>query len=176
MSSRRDRGACLFVLQRADVAKRRVAARGVVEAVDVALDGVVGLRAGGEAHVVQALFLQAREEGLGDGVVVTVARVAHALRGLLGSEQLAVRVSGVQAAAIGMMDEPRGWVVGLQSALEGAQGQVGAEVVIERPADDTVAVQVEQDGQVAPALGRPHVGDVADPPAVWGVDVELLIE
>jgi hypothetical protein len=79
----------------------------------------------GEGQVVQSLLLQAREEGLRDGVVVAVARVAHALRDLPLGEHLTVRLGSVLAAAIGVVDQPGRRAAGRQCALQiplGTQG------------------------------------------------------
>ena len=80
---------------------------GIVEAVDIAFDGVIGLGPRGECYVVEALLFQARKEGLGHRIVVTVAQVAHALRHLPCSQHLAVVMGSILATAVAVDNEPR---------------------------------------------------------------------
>lgn len=153
-----------------------MAARRIVETVDVALYSIVRFSARRKDHMVQAFFLQARKERLGHRIVVTVACAAHALRNLPVCEQLAVLVGGILAATIAMVDEPWRWTASSESALQSAQWQLGVEAIAHRPADDAARIEIEHDSQVGPAFGGPDVRDVADPDAVWRIYGEVLPE
>ncbi len=50
--------------------------------------------------------------------------------------------------------------------LERVDDEVGAQLVLQRPADDATRVAVDHDGQVEPALPGAEVADVCDPEPV----------
>jgi hypothetical protein len=58
------------------------------------------------------------------------------------------------------MQEAGGRTLALDRHGESGQRQFGAQVIAHRPADDFPAEQVQNDGQVQPALVGRHVGDV----------------
>ena len=59
---------------------------------------------------------------------------------------------------------------------ERVEDELSAHVVGHRPTDDATREQVDDDGQVQPALLRPDVRDVRDPRAIRFVDSELPVE
>ena len=71
--------------------KRRVQATGVVEALNVAVDGVKGFGSGRKVSSREALLLQAGKERIGDRIVVTVSRSAHTLAQPVFAQDLALR-------------------------------------------------------------------------------------
>jgi hypothetical protein len=115
----------------------------VVVVLDVVTDCVVRFGAGLEGAAVHQFLLQRREEALGDGVVPTVARGTHAASGAVLLEQRAVLGARVLAAAVGVMNEPRRRTATSQSMPEGRDGEVAAQRLAKRPADDPTRVEVE---------------------------------
>ena len=97
------------------------------------------------------LFLERREEALGDGVVVGAAFGAHrdgdaGVAGLLAEAQ-----SDVLRALVGMMNEPGRRPAAMKRHLERVDDELGAHVVGHRPADDPAAVGVLDGGEIQPA-------------------------
>jgi hypothetical protein len=74
------------------------------------------------------------------------------------------------------MDEPALWPASLQCLLERVDDELGAEVVLERPADDAAAVAVDDHAEVEPALPRAQVGDVRDPEPVRCRRLEVALD
>ena len=97
-----------FVLDRTAVVDGRVEPLGVVEAVDVLADDVLGVVEVGEGMQPSALELEGREQALGDSIVLAVACAAHAADDAHSVEARDVVVGAIGAAAVRMMDEP-GW-------------------------------------------------------------------
>jgi len=63
-----------------------------------------------------------------------------------------------------------------EGPIEGLDHQSGIHPVIELPADDTAAEQIDPDGQVPPAGCGADVGDVARPAAVRRRGLEVLLQ
>src|SRR5262245_6473851 len=60
-----------------------------------------------------------------------------------------------------------------QRLLERIQGEAGLQALADRPADYPSREQVQQGGQVQPALAGPDVRDVADPDSIGAVHREV---
>ena len=106
------------------------------------------------------------EEALHRGVVIAVAFAAH--RGLEagGLEHLAVILRGILNAPIGMVDQAGARPLRRDGHLQCGQRQVGAQVIVHRPAHDPAAVKIHDGGQVEPPFPGVDVGDVAAPAGV----------
>lgn len=63
-----------------------------------------------------------------------------------------------------------------QGPVQGLDHQSGIHMVIQHPADDTAAEQVDQDRQIPQASTGADVGDVSGPAAVGSRGLELLLE
>ena len=74
--------------------------------------------------------------------------------------------AGVLAAAVGVEDHPGCGRAGGDGVGQGVGDQVGAQVVGQGPADDPAGGEVDDGGQVQPALPGRDVGDVAAPAGV----------
>src|SRR5215217_3176200 len=111
-------------------AERGVPAAAVVEDLDVVEDLVAQLGLGWPAAAVDELFLERREEALGDGVVVAVAAAAHRLRDPGGArllaegkrDELGEFTRSSQHFQGRSCDGPAGWLD------DGAYGSLGDEV------------------------------------------------
>ena len=62
------------------------------------------------------------------------------------------------AAAVGMMDEAHSWAPPLDRHGERGDGELGAHVVAHGPTDHLAGEQIEDHGQVEPALAGCDVG------------------
>jgi hypothetical protein len=70
------------------------------------------------------------------------------------------------AAAIRVADEPGGRPLPLGGHHQCRYAQLGAHVIAHRPTDDLARGQIENGGQVQPALAGRQVGDVGQPDRV----------
>src|SRR5665213_3155054 len=81
---------------------------------------------------------------------------------------MAIVVTGVLHATIGMKDQTSGRLTMSQGHSPSSQDQFGVDVFAHGPAGESAAVKVHDAGQIEPAfLGR-HVGDVPEPDVVGG--------
>ena len=112
-----------FEVHRGLIAESAVEPLAVVEDFQPLEDGRLGLGAGGELAAMHQLALQAAPEAFHDGVVVAVASAAHAGLDAGSGEPLPIRLAGVLATAIGVMDQPAGggwrWVKAMSNAASG---------------------------------------------------------
>src|SRR5206468_7937686 len=145
------------------VIQRAVQPSAIVECLDVIEEGPVDLCRSEPRLAVNELGFKRAEERFHAGVVVAVARRAHAGEHLMVLEQLAIIGAGILAAAVGMVQEARRRSAPAQSALERLLDERSFEVVSRGPAHDLAAAQVHDGGQIKPALGGGNVGDVAHP-------------
>lgn len=120
-----------------------------------------------DAAVDQFAFKGAPER-LHVGIVVAIARGAHAGSDLLGVQEGPEGETGVLDAAIGMVDEPGGRVPEVQGLLQGGFGQGSGQGVADRPAHDFAAEQVHDGGQINPACEGVNVSDIRDPDLIDG--------
>ena len=162
-------------LLRTDAAEMAVAACRIVEAVDV----VSNVRDGQLPVLVDlfldALFLQAAEERLGDSVVPAVAFAAHAGFQVIGAAESPPCVAAVLGALIGMNQGSVG-----SSPSHRRQHGIEHELAVNRwpsrPADDLAREEIHDDGEVQPALPRPNIGDIGHPRGVWPRGSELPLQ
>jgi hypothetical protein len=151
-----------FELRWTHPAEMTVAPHSIVEGIDVVghigdrqLSALVDL-------FLDPLFLQAAEEGLGDGIVPAVALSAHTRLEAIRATESAPRVAAVLGALIGVNQR-----TARSAAPHRHQHRIEHELAVNRgagsPPYDHAREQIHDDGQVEPALLRPDVGDVGDP-------------
>ena len=165
-----------FELCGAEVVERGMAPNGVVEAVDVAGNVACRVGAGEEGGSPDQLGFQRLEERLDHGVVVTVALARHRDADAVAAQLGLVIDRAVLAAAIGMVDQPLGRTPHGESGLQGSDRQPAVQAVADRPADDPPREQVDDDGEIDPALPCPHVGDVDAPLLVRAAGSKVLVD
>jgi hypothetical protein len=78
-------------------------------------------------------------------------------------------IESALAAAIGVEDQPRGRLTLSKCHLKRLAGQRAVQVVGQRQADDAAGREIDDAGQVGPALPGAHVADIATPDGVDGV-------
>jgi hypothetical protein len=143
--------------------ERAVGALAIVEAFDVIEYMGFGFTAGEKFTSVNELQFQRAPEALHRGVVVAIAPAAHGSDEARVLEGVAVLSAGVLNAAIGVKEEIPRWVAMQQSHGKRLENQSGIDAIAHGPADDLTAVEIENGGQVKPALASLDVGDVSDP-------------
>ena len=80
----------------------------------------------------------------------------------MGLEEGTEVLRGVLGATVGVHYEPRARTAGSDGHLQGIAGQGGLHVISDGPADHPPGGQVDDRGQVGPALPGAQVGDVTD--------------
>ena len=151
-----------------------VTTMGVIPSLDELEDGSARLVVVVEVRAVEQLAFEGGEEALGHGVVEAVPDRAHRRDHAPSPAAFTEGEGGVLAALIGVVDD------GARAALfdghaEGIEHEFGAQVPGHRPAHDSAAEHVEDDGQVQESRQGRHVGDVSHPQPVRGVGVELTL-
>src|SRR5580692_4325439 len=98
-----------FELKRADEVERRMAADGIVEAVDVTADCARGFDPALEEGAPDEFGLEGLEERLDHGVVEAVSLARHRDRDAVLSQLSLVLDGAVLAATVRVVNEPGGW-------------------------------------------------------------------
>ena len=88
------------------ITERAVEPLSVVEDLDVPEDFAFRFGARGEDPILNEFAFERGPEALHPGVVVAVARPAHAGHHAVAAQQLAVRLAGVLAAAVRVVEQP----------------------------------------------------------------------
>src|SRR5262249_49103897 len=83
---------------------------------------------------------------------------------------------GVLAAAVGMMDQASSRALPLDCHGERRDGEFGTHVIAHRPTNYLAGEQVEDHGQVEPALAGRNGGDIGQPDVIGLVGDKVLIE
>ncbi len=81
----------------------------------------------------------------------------------VGGEQCAVLVARVLAATIGVVDQPGRRLPTRQRHRQRVERELARHPLAHRPAHDPAREEIEDHGEVQPALQRPDVGDVRHP-------------
>lgn len=89
----------------AEIAEGGVAAAGIVEAFDALENGAPGRSSCGPWVAVDQVWLEGREETLGDGVVPAIVGPAEAGSDAASIQDLGVALGGVLATTVGVMDQ-----------------------------------------------------------------------
>jgi hypothetical protein len=159
----------------ADAAKVAVTPSAIVECIDVVSD--VRQR-GVTARVdplLDALLLQAAEEGLDHGIVPAVALAAHARLEVIGAAEAPPGVTTELHALIGVNDGAARPPL-LYRRCQCVQDQFAVDRRASGPPDDLPGEQIDDDGEVEPPLPRPDVRDVRRPGRVALRRRELALE
>jgi transposase len=167
-------GGLPFELGGADEVERRVAPDGIVEAVDVAADGLPGLGPGLEDGAPDQLGLQRLEEGLDHGVVVAVPLPGHRDQEAMPSELGLIVERAVLAATIRVVDQSGFWASDGEGLPECFKSQLLVKAVADGPANDAPGEQVDDDGEIQPALTGPEIADIGTPLLVGVIGREVL--
>src|SRR5882724_2559082 len=156
-------GHLFFKLEWGAVAQRAVAAMRVVEGFDVVEDHESGDGAGRRDLSSQALRLERGDKALGQGVVIRIARAAHAAGDAPGGGELREAIGGVLHAAIAMVKQARRRRLARHGEGEGGGGQLGAHVLAAVVGHAAARATIQSEGQIEPAFAGFDVGKVALP-------------
>lgn len=159
-----------------DVSEGRVDALPIIVSLDVGEQVAPGLVPGRPSSLVDELDLMCMEEALHRGIIVTTAGSAHGGRRLHVSELLAIGLGCVLAAAIRVADETSPRSLPLGGHHQSRRRQFGPHVLAYGPADDLASGEIEDGGQVEPALAGGQIGDIGEPDRVGHRSRELLFE
>lgn len=148
----------------------------IVVALDVSEQVASRLIPSCPSSLMDELDVEGVEEALHWGVIVAASCPAHGRPGPHADELLPVNLSRVLAAAIRVADEPGSRSPPLGGHHQRSHTQFGAHMIAHRPADDLARGQIEDGGQVQPALAGRQVGDVGQPDCVWPRGREVLLQ
>src|SRR6266700_6752720 len=148
----------------------------IIEALDISKDVTFGFLSCCIVTVMDELGFERMEEALHRGIVVAVALPAHRGSEAGGLDRLSVICRGILNAAIGMVDQAGTSSLRRDRHPQGCQRQVSSQMIRHRPADDPSGVEVQDRGQIEPALISLDVGDVGQPNTVWRVGDEVAVK
>src|SRR6266851_1561631 len=156
----------LFILQRAEVIKRRMATLPAIPDFDVLEDRAARRRSGGPFMTVEQFPSERRKEALSHGVVIAVRAPTHAGSDLVRSKQFPIVNGRILNATIRMMQEPLSRSAARQGHAQRVPAQVSLERIAHGPAHHHPASQIQQHCQIQPALASPNIGDITTPSSV----------
>ena len=78
-------------------------------------------------------------------------------------EQLLIGGARILPPAVGVVEQTGAHASPAERQMQGGEDQLGLKRRAHRPANDATRGEVEDDGQVAPALARPERGDIGGP-------------
>src|SRR5437773_3060211 len=148
----------------------------IVEGLNVIEGEEPSLRTCVEAVMVEPFCLERVEKALGDRVVETVTRPAHAADHSIAVEEILVVGAEVGPAPIRVKDE-----AGQRSSIaEGVLKRLDRELLSllrsGSPANDPSRVEIENHRQEEPSFLRAHLRDVGDPDSVGGAGNEIPLQ
>ena len=149
----------------------------VVVAADPVLDGGHGLGPRAEPVAADELALQARPKRLGCAVVEARGHPTCGLGDPETTTEVPVVLRQILRASVRMEDDTADIAISACACtVECPTDEVGWHGGVHLPADDTTRTEVQDRGQVQPALCRAHVGDVASPALIGSTDGEVLAD
>lgn len=104
---------------------------------------------------IHALYLQGGKPTLSRRIVVAVPRGAHARQDLPGSQHPLIVTTGILAAAIRVVDEPRTGSTATRCHTQGGQNEMATPVIANRPADNETRVKVDDNRLILTGSSRP---------------------
>jgi hypothetical protein len=101
------------------------------------------------------LRLQGLEGDLGDGFFVAIAIGAHRDQEAALLAEFPIPVRAILTAPIGLVDASRRWLTQDNGHLQTSDRQTPLQAVADSPADAAPGIEVQNDGQVEPAVAGP---------------------
>ena len=144
----------------------------IVEAVDVTPDRVLGLGPRLEDGAPDQLGLQGLEEGLDHRIIIAVPFPGHRDPDAVFPQLGLILDRTILTAAIGVMGQPLTGSSDRQGFAQRLESQFLVQPVADRPANHPPGEQVENHGQVQPALPRPHVREILSANSLLDVQQE----
>jgi hypothetical protein len=145
---------------RTEIAQRGVLPSPVVEPLDI-LDHIrFRLLARRIVALIGAFAFHTAKEPFGHGIVSARALATHTTPEPMDRQQALGVMTGIWTPAIRMVPEPRHRAAAAQGHPERCVHQSGINAVTHRPAHDLARRHIQQDRDVSPALGGPHIRDL----------------
>jgi len=157
----------------AEVAQAGMKTLTVVPKLNELEDMSPGLISGGKS-VPGTFGLESPEEAFDHGVVKAIADATHADSRLDPSEVILVGLAGILGSLVRMMQQAIAGASAPNRHLQRIFDQAALHVLGHRPPDNSSAEQVQNSGQVQPALTRVDVRDVRNPLLVRPLRSEVL--
>jgi len=134
----------------------------IVEPLDVSDNSTTGMVSGSEHGAMDEFILERAEKRLRHGVVPADPGTSDRGPQVVPVEKGAEFVRGVLTAAVGMENAPSADPAGGERHRQRVNDQARLHIFGQRPADDFLAVAVDDRGQIEPTLPGRNVGDIAN--------------
>ena len=164
-----------FELHGAEVAERGVQTLTIVPSFDVLEDGCVSSSSRLKLPI-SAFGLECAEKAFHGRVVKAIAGAAHADLAMLDSQSLLIKITGVLAALIRMMEQVSRGAALRDRHVPSLLHQGGFHVLLHGPAHHAARKQIQDRSQVQPAFGGIDVGDIAHPFSIGRRRRKILVE
>jgi len=164
-----------FELYRAEVAERGVQTLTIVPSFDVLEDGRASL-APGVKLLIGTFALERAEKAFHGCVVKAIAGAAHADLAMLGSQGMLIKITGVLAALVRVVEEVSRWLTLRDRHVPGLLHQRGFHVFVHSPAYHAARKQIQDRSQVQPAFSGVDVSDVTHPFSIGRRRRKILVE
>src|SRR5712691_2464155 len=174
-SDLRDSGTS-FELGGRQVAERLMQPLSIIKHFDVLKDRSLSLVSGVKLQMMNKLVFKRADEALGTGVIKAIAFARHAGTDAVCDEPLSVRLSGILAPLVGVVNQS--W---RRPSLRKRHGELVSDefpidVAAHGPAHHLAREQIHQDRQIQPPrLGR-NKRDIPHPDAIGSADAEGAVE
>jgi len=103
------------------------------------------------------------EEGFHCSIVIAITFAAHGYLEALLSQQLLIIMRTILAAPVGMVDAALGWSAQGDGHVQRPDREVAFHPVRHGPADYPPGIQIQNHGQIEPALTGPDIAYINDP-------------
>ena len=139
----------------------------IVEDLDVLKEIRFRLPSRTVASMMNQILLERSKEAFHRGVVVDIARTAHAGQRFMGGQKMLVASAGILAAAVGMVKQTGQRLAVRNGHFEGLGGQGVRQERFHGPANYQPRIQVQNGRQIQPTFSSIDVSDISYPFLVW---------
>src|SRR5512134_946262 len=149
-----------------------MAALPIIETHNIGKDVGLGFLAGLVILEMDMLAFEGAKETLHRSIVIAVASAAHADLDLLVDEKLLVRIAGILAATIRMMQQPKESWSAVSGHAKGLLHQGTLQGCRKGPADNFAREEIQHHSQIQPAFCGGDISNVSQPFFVRSGSVE----
>jgi len=126
--------------------------------------------------ILDPFLFQAAEEGLSHRIVPIIASSIHAWFEVMRDTEAIPGVAAVLRALVRMHDDRLNRAPSPHGHQQGIENEFFGQRRLHGPTDDRTGEEIDDDGEVQPALSCPDVRDVGDPGLVRPADGELSLQ
>ncbi len=148
----------------------------IIEAINIFANSFDRITACLEYSAPDQLRLDCLEDGFHHRIIIAISFVVHGWKHFVSCGNSAVLITGILAAPVGVLDQPRLWLPDSNGFLQSSYGQVLLHPIPRFSADNTTRVKIDNDCQIKPAFCGPYVADVDTPFLIWSVTAKVLIQ